>query len=153
MLRSLALTLLLVGAAATQDKPDFTGTWKQDNSKSTVRPGSTMQYSNKIEHRGPTLTVTTIMDFGDRPPTPYSRTYTTDGKPSKSSDREGDEFTTTVKWEGKTLVFQTGEKEKSGSITTREVWTLSGDGKVLTKKRHTSGPRGESDQTYVLEKQ
>ena len=31
--------------------------------------------------------------------------------------------------------------------------TLSDDGKTLTKNIHRSGPRGDSDQQYVLEKQ
>jgi hypothetical protein len=30
-------------------------------------------------------------------------------------------------------------------------WTLSDDGKTLTKNIHRSGPRGDSDQQYVLE--
>ncbi len=113
MFRPFAFLLLLAGVASTQTKPDFTGIWKQDNSKSTVRPGSTLQYSNKIEHQDPKLTVTTILEGGDRPPSSYSRTYRTDGKPTESSDREGDKFTTTVRWEGKTLVFDTQEKENT----------------------------------------
>jgi hypothetical protein len=54
---------------------------------------------------------------------------------------------------GNTLVFETGEKDKAGAFTTREIWTLSADGKTLTKKIHSSGPRGDSDQVYVLERQ
>ncbi len=153
MFRPLAFLLLLAGLASAQTKADFTGIWKQDNSKSTVRPGSTLQYSNKIEHQDPKLTVTTILEGGDRPPSSYSRTYRTDGKPTESSDREGDKFTTTVRWEGKTLVFDTQEKENTRTLTTAETWTLSEDCKTLTKKRHTSGPRGDTDQTYVLQKQ
>ncbi len=153
MFRSLALALLLAAATVAQTKPNFTGAWMQDNSRSTLRPGSTLKYSNRIDHQDPKLSVTTILDYGNRPATSYARTYTTDGKPAVSQDREGDQFTTTVKWEGNILVFETGEKEKSGTITTRETWSLSEDGKTLTKKRHTSGPRGNTDQTYVLVKQ
>jgi hypothetical protein len=146
--------LFLALAAGAQTHPNFSGTWKQDDSRSTVRPGSTLKYSNKIEHHDPKLSKTTILDYGDRAPTPYTQTYTTDGKPVKSSDREGDEFTTTVKWEGDTLVFETGEKEKTGALFTRETWTLSADGTTLTKKIHRTGGRGgDSDQTYVLVKQ
>ena len=81
-----------------------------------VRPGSTLKYSNKIDHQDPKLSKTTIADYGDRETTPYTQTYTTDGTPVKSSDREGDQTTTTVKWEGGTLVFETGEKDKAGSL-------------------------------------
>ena len=66
----------------------------------------------------------------------------------------GDQFSTTVKWEGNPLIFETVEKEKDATLTTHENWTLSANGKTLTKKLHRSGGRGnDSDQTYVLEKQ
>ena len=152
-MKSFFFCCLLVLAASAQTKPNLTGTWKQNDSKSTVRPGSTLKYSNRIEHDDPKLTVTTIMEGGDRPATTYGRSYTTDGKPHESSDREGDKFTTTVKWDENTLVFETSEKEKTQTLGTRETWTLSEDGKTLTKKRHSSGPRGDFDQTFVLEKQ
>ena len=46
------------------------------------------------------------------------------------------------------------QKEKSATLTSREVWTLSSDGKTLTKRIHRTGSRGnDSDQTYVLVKQ
>jgi len=153
-MRTLILTVLLAAAASAQTHPNFTGTWKQDDARSTVRPGSTLKYSNKIDHQDPKLSKTTILDYGDRQPAPYTLTYTTDGKPVKSSDREGDQITTTVKWEGNTLVFETGEKDKAGALFTRETWALSEDGKTLTKKIHRTGGRGgDSDQTFVLEKQ
>jgi hypothetical protein len=154
MFKSIALALLLAAVAGAQSKPNFTGTWKQDDSRSTVRPGSTLKYSNKIDHEDPKLSKMTIMDYGDRPATTYTQTYVTDGTPNTSSDREGDTITTTVKWEGNVLVFETGEKEKAGALFTRETWTLSEDGKTLTKKIHRTGGRGgDSDQTYVLVKQ
>jgi hypothetical protein len=153
-MRPLVLTILLAAAASAQTHPNFTCTWKQDDSRSTVRPGSTLKYSNKIDHQDSKLSKTTIMDYGDRQPNPYTQTYTTDGTPVKSSDREGDSITTTVKWEGNTLVFETGEKDKAGSLFTRETWTLSDDGKTLTKKIHRTGGRGgDADQTFVLVKQ
>ncbi len=69
-MRSLLLTLILAAAACAQTHPNFTGTWKQDDAKSTVRPGSKLKYSNKIEHQDPKLAKTTILDYGDRQPAP-----------------------------------------------------------------------------------
>jgi hypothetical protein len=99
--------------------------------------------------------VTTILGAsGDRKESRYTREYIIGSEPKVSSDREGDQFTSTVKWGGSSLVFETVEKEKSGTLTSREVWTLSADGKTLTKKIHrTGGRRNDSDQTYVLLKQ
>ena len=154
-MRSLILSLVLAALASAQSHPDFSGTWKQDNSRSTIRPGSTIQYSNKIEQRGQKLTVTTILGAnGDRKESTYTREYVIGDKAGTSSDREGDQFTNTVKWDGDSLVFETVEKEKTATLTSREVWTLSPDGKTLTKKLYRTGGRGgDSDQTYVLEKQ
>jgi len=153
-MRLLALMTLLAAAASGQNHPNFTGTWKQDNTRSTIRPGSNIQYSNKVDQQDSKLTVVTI--FGataDRKESSYSHDYTIGGLPAPSSDREGDQFTNNIKWEGQSLVFETVEKEKAGTLTTREVWTLSAGGTTLTKKIHKTGPRGDSDQPYVLVKQ
>jgi hypothetical protein len=154
-MRSLILSLVLTAAASAQSHPDFSGAWKQDNSRSTGRPGSTIHYSNKVEQRDQKLAVTTILGAnGDRKESRYTREYVIGGEASTSSDREGDQFTNTVKWDGDSLVFETVEKEKTATLTSREVWTLSSDGKTLTKRiHHTGGRGGDFDQTFVLEKQ
>ena len=154
-MRSLILILLLSWALHPQGHPDFTGTWKQDNSRSTIRPGSTIQYSNRIAHQEQKLSVTTILGAnGDRKESTYTREYEIGGEPKVTTGREGDQFTNIVKWEGNSLVFETVEKEKTATLNSREVWTLSADGKTLTKKIHRTGGRGnDSDQTYVLVKQ
>jgi hypothetical protein len=154
-MRSLILMLLLSFALHPQVHANFTGTWKQDNSKSTIRPGSMIQYSNKVEHQEPRISVTTILGAnGERKESTYTREYEIGGKPKVTTDREGDQFTNIVRWEGNSLVFETVEKEKSATLNSREVWTLSADGKTLTKKIHRTGGRGnDSDQTYVLVKQ
>jgi hypothetical protein len=59
-MRLLILSVVLAAVASAQSHTDFSGTWKQDNSRSTLRPGSTIQYSNKVEVRDQKLTVTTI---------------------------------------------------------------------------------------------
>ena len=154
-MRALILILLLVCAAHPQVHPNFTGTWKQDNSKSTIWPGSTIQYSNRIDQQEQRLSVTTILGAnGDLRESTYTREYMIGGEPNMRTGREGDPSTNIVRWEGDSLVFETVEKEKSATLTSREVWTLSQDGKTLTKKLHRTGGRGsDSDQTYVLVKQ
>ena len=145
--------LFCAGLVRAEDKPNFSGTWKQNNEKSKLnRPSTLKSYVNKIEHKDPNLKVVTTL-VGDRGEYTYERSYTTGGKEQVTKDREGDEFHTTVKWEGKTLVFETSEVERERKLTTTEKWTLSEDGKTLTKVRRTSGPRGDLENTYVLEKQ
>src|SRR5262249_2552889 len=153
--RSAAFCLIALSCAllvtAAQSRPDFSGTWKQSMEKSPTKSSWLKSYVNKIELKDPNLKVTTVT-VGDRGERTYERTYVI-GKEEKSQDREGDQFTTNVKWEGDTLVFDTVEKERDAVLNSKEIWTLSENGKTLTKSIHRSGPRGDSDQQYVLEKQ
>src|SRR5215471_10201154 len=148
---AVCLVIFLATAAGAQTRPDFSGTWKQNLEKSPTKSSWLKSYVNKIELQDTNLKVTT-MTVGDRGERTYDRAYEI-GKEQKSQDREGDQFTTNVKWEGNTLVFETVEKEHDTVLTSKEIWTLSNDGKTLTKNIHRSGPRGDSDQTYVLERQ
>ncbi len=149
---ALLFTLLSGASVSAQSHPNFSGTWKQNMGKSPTHSLWLTSYVNKIDQQEATLKVTTT-SVGDRGERTYDRTYEI-GKEQKSQDRDGDEFTTNVTWEGNTLVFNVVEKEHDATLTTREVWTLSDDGKTLTKSiHHAGGPRGESDQKYVLEKQ
>jgi hypothetical protein len=141
------LSTLLLNA---ESRPNFSGTWKQNMEKSPTKT-SLKSYVNTIELKDTSLKVVVTM-VGDRGENSYTRSYTI-GKEETSQDREGDRFTTNVKWEGNTLVFETVEKEREATLTSKEVWTLSEDGKTLTKTIHRLGPRGESDQKYVLERQ
>jgi hypothetical protein len=134
-----------------QERPDFSGTWKQNLEKSPTKSSWLKSYVNKIEIDETKLKVTTTT-IGDRGERTYDRTYAI-GKEEKSQDREGDQYTTTVKWEGNALVFDTVEIEHDATLTSKEIWTLSDGGKTLTKKIHRSGPKGDSDQEYIFEKQ
>ena len=98
-MRPLILMLLLYCTLHPQDHPNFTGTWKQDNSRSTIRPGSTIQYSNRIAQQKQKLSVTTILGAnGDRKESTYTREDEIGGEPKVTTDREGDQFTSIVKW-------------------------------------------------------
>jgi len=146
-----SMVFLYTALASGQNRPDFSGTWKENLEKSQPKSSWLKSYVNKIEQQGANLKVTTTT-VGDRGERTYDRTYVI-GQENKSQDAEGDQFTTNVKYDGNALVFETAEKEHDATLTSKEVWTLSGDGKTLTKSIHRSGPRGESDQKYVLEKQ
>ncbi len=149
----LALPLFFCVTAAAHGGPNFAGTWNQDNSRSTVPPNWTLKYSNKIEQSDSTLIITTTLRGGSRGATTFTRTYNLDGKPSVTKGREGNPITTTAQWKGRGLQIETVEKERGGEVKSVETWTLSGNWKTLTKTIHTSGPRGESDRRYVLERQ
>jgi hypothetical protein len=148
-MRFILCSLALALAASAQVKPNFSGTWKQNNARSTVRPDSTFLYSNEISHQDANLAVTTIINGGGRPEAKYLQTYAIDGRPHANRDRDGHEFTAVVKWDGDVLVFQA----QTGPVKVQETWALSENGRTLTKKRHTSGLVTSSDQVFVLELQ
>ena len=135
-------------AVAAQTHPDFSGLWEQNMEKSSKT--SLQSYANRIEQKGDSVTVTTILS-GSHGESSYDRAYVI-GKESHSNDKEGDQLTSIVRWEGQSLVFLTTEKEKAGTIETRETWSLSADGKTLTKVRTSHGPRGDMEQRYILDK-
>jgi hypothetical protein len=85
------------------------------------------------------------------------RTYNLDGSETTSDMGRG-KATRKVSWssDGKTLelstksVFQGQDGEVT--MTSTEKLQLSGDGKTLSVTRHSEGPRGPQDSTYVFTK-
>src|SRR5258708_34696077 len=96
----LGLCAAASGTVRTQGQPNFSGLWKQNMAKSSKT--SLQSYTQKIDHTGNVLKVTTITG-GPRGERSFDKTYEV-GKESKSADKEGDQFTSVVKWEGQTLV-------------------------------------------------
>jgi hypothetical protein len=67
----------------------------------------------------------------------------------------GDLFkmTSTVKWDGDILMFDSKMDIQGNAMTGVDKWSLSPDGKTLTVQRHFNGPMGEGDAVMVLDKQ
>jgi len=142
------LTLTLTVSAIGQVKPNFSGTWKQNNEKSNLAPDAPV-WVHKVKQKGAELKVETTIT-GSRGVSNHENTYTTDGKKQMTKDRDGDALTRSVK----AIRLSSWQWRKSGhTLTTREAWTLSDDGKTLVKTRHLIGPRGVTDQKYVYDKQ
>ncbi len=140
---------LVASIALAAEKVNFSGTWKENMEKSTK--SSLTSYVNKIEMSGDTMKVTAITN-GPRGERTSERTYTI-GKEVASKMPDGDEVVTTANWEGDALVIVSTIKEPDGALQSKETWTLSADGKTLTKQRHSHGARGDRDETHILEKQ
>ncbi len=141
----------LSGRLSAQTKlPDFSGTWVQNMEKSFIPKGSTLEgYTNEIEHVGESLKVVTILRRAGQE-TKSERTFVI-GKEEMVAGPGDIAITTRVKWEGQTLVFELSNPFTQGGDP-RESWTLSDDGKVLTKVRRIPTPQGNQMQTFVLDK-
>jgi hypothetical protein len=108
----------------------------------------------KIEHQDPKLEVNSTStsyvlggSFGGG-----AASYTTDGVEKAIKD-SGTEWWTTVNWQGSALVFQRVAKSGYRVTVTREAWTLSDDGRTLTKNRRTINMDGVTENTQVYQKQ
>jgi hypothetical protein len=145
-----ALCLLFISSSAiAADAANFSGTWKENMEKSTK--SNLTSYVNKIDASSNAVKVTTTTN-GPRGERSSERTYVI-GKEVVSKMPDGDEATTTAKWEGNALVIVSTVKEPDGAVDSKETWALSADGTTLTKQRHSHGPKGDRDETHVLEKQ
>jgi hypothetical protein len=84
--------------------------------------------------------------FGDQTRT---TTYNLDGKESVNAGRNGDTKSTTH-WDGATLVI---ESTSASGTTSKEVRSLSADGKTMTVVRTSQTPNGEMTRKTVYDKQ
>ncbi len=139
--------------ALAADVPNFTGEWKMNVAKSNfgAMPAPDLM-TRSIKHSDPSLEITTHQK-GARGESTTELKYTTDGKPAVNKVR-GSDAKGTARWEGDTLVIESWLEVQGAEIKGKETWALSGGGKTLTIRNHTSIPQqGEFDTTLVLEKQ
>jgi hypothetical protein len=144
--------LTFTALSFAQGKPNLSGTWKLNTSKSDfgVLPGPDSR-TDVIEHADPVLT-----DHVDastaQGPQKYTMNLTTDGK--EAVNQLGpNQAKSTATWDGSNLVVNTNLKYNDQDVVIKSVWTVSPDGKTLTQEVHLASPMGETDQKLVYEKQ
>ena len=139
-------------SASAGTKPDYSGTWKLNVSKSDFGPlPAPDTRTDTIDHKDPALKATTSQD-GAQGKQEYTLAITTDGKEA-TNNAGGTELKSTGSWEGNKLVINTKLKFQDNDVAIKSVWLLSDDGKTLTQNAHITSPLGELDQTMVFEKQ
>ncbi len=77
--------------------------------------------------------------------------YTPDGKESKSTGADGDEFHSVVVWNGGTLAFDIVEIEDGKRLKSTELWTLT-DGGISLKRVRRTEKSGEQTLIYLRTK-
>jgi hypothetical protein len=148
----LILLALALGLAQAQAKPNFSGTWKMNAAKSEFGPmPAPDSRTDKISHADPSLK-DTVTQSGQQGEMTSDLSYSTDGKETTNTIR-GNEFKSTVKWDGDELVIDNKGSFNGQDVTLSDRWSLSEDGKTITIKRHAVSPMGEMDQKILLEKQ
>jgi hypothetical protein len=142
---------VVAAPASSGAKPNFSGTWKLDISKSDfgVLPPPNSR-TDVIEHNEPALKVTRTED-GAEGKQNFTLAFTTDGKEVVNT-AGGMEFKSVLSWEGSSLAVNGKFKYQDADVISKEVWLLSDDGKTLTLNAHYTSPMGEMDTKMVYAK-
>lgn len=144
-----AAALSLVQAQA---KPNFSGSWKLNVSKSDFGPlPAPDSRTDQIKQNDPDIADNTTQS-GQMGEMSAEIKYSTDGKETTYQIR-GVDFKSTAKWDGDELLINTKGSFGGNDITTTDRWSLSADGKTITINRHAVSPMGEADMKVILEKQ
>ncbi len=152
-LKTVLAVAALASLAVAADKPNFSGEWKMDASKSNLGPMPPPDsLVRKVEYTDPTLTITEARTGGPQGDQKATMALSTDGKETTIS-LFGNDAKAVAAWEGDALVIKMKASIQGNELNLTQKWTLSEDGKVLTDAWHIAAPQGEFDMTYVLNKQ
>jgi hypothetical protein len=133
-------------------KPNFSGDWKLNTSKSTFgQMPAPSSMTSKVVHEDPKLK-NTIKQSGEQGDFETESNYTTDGKEC-TNQLFGNDVKSIVKWDGETLSIDTKAKFGDNDVAIQDKWSLSEDGKTLTVARSFKSAMGEGVQKLVFEKQ
>ena len=137
------LVLLIAATASAQSPINFTGHWRQKTSAKAQR-------QLDIEQKDKILLVKTTITNSEGARSMEVK-YQIAGPPATYTGLDGDEFHSSVHWDGSALVFDITEHEDGKDIPQKIVWTLSADGHTLQVDRlsEKSGRQTHSVATYI----
>ncbi|MCM3872718.1 MAG: hypothetical protein ND895_18710 [Pyrinomonadaceae bacterium] len=156
MIRKLVSITFLIAlplvSVFSQQKPDFSGTWKLNVAKSDYGqlPGPDSR-TDVITHKDPSLS-NSVTAEGAQGKQAYTVSYTTDGKEVVNNIGPR-EVKSTLKWVGSDLKVSSKFDYNGAPVTSEATWSLSADGKTLTINVHFTSAMGEADQKIIFEKQ
>ncbi|MGA2132997.1 MAG: hypothetical protein ABSH50_11940 [Bryobacteraceae bacterium] len=152
-LLSLGLLTLAFGLIQAQAKTDYSGTWKMNTGKSDFGPMPPPDSRvDKVTQQDTEIKANIASTGGPMGDQTYDVTYNTEGKETTNS-MGGNEIKSTAKWDGDDLVVESKGSFGGTDFTAKDRWTLSSDGKTLTRASHFSSSMGEADMKVVFDKQ
>ena len=142
----------IVLAASALGAPNLTGDWKLNLQKSQYGPiPAPVEVTRKIKLDGVNLSMHTEQKTAQRDSSSDLK-YTTDGKECVNKVTNGD-AKGAAHWDGDTLIIESSQMNGPQELKSREVWSLSGDGKTLTIQTHLTLPQGGVDVKQVFDRQ
>lgn len=134
--------------------PDFSGTWNLDIPKSNFGQGQPPASEvDTITENGNSMSVATAQKGGMMGDSNTTETYNTDGQPSSWKGMGDATVTGTSSWDGDKLVVDAKTSFQGSDVKLKETYSLSPDGKTLTKALHAETGMGNFDSTSVYDKQ
>lgn len=140
-------------AASMSAKPNLSGTWLLDTSKSEFgQMPAPESRTDTIDDKEPSIKITVNQTGGPMGATTFTLDLVTDGKQVATSTVFGNEAKSTAHWEGSSLVVNTQLTVQGNAATIVGKYNLSADGNTLTVMRDISGPMGQAQQKLVFMK-
>ncbi|HEV8599599.1 MAG TPA: hypothetical protein VGQ69_09590 [Gemmatimonadales bacterium] len=140
-------------AAYAQTVPNLSGTWVLQLDKSDFGMGPAPQSRTDVyDHQEPKLNIKRTVVSETTGETTSNLVYVVDGKPYKNMVGTN-ELTSTLNWEGQTLVMVSTVTTPQGEATITDRISLSADGKTMNQARTLSIGGQQISQTMVLAKQ
>ena len=150
------IALVLAGTATLQAQaPDFSGTWKLDDTRSQVVAtagitGLTPSGAPKTLHITQPANGSVVIE--SQVNEAHVRIYRP-GRETSTPAGQGGAVTMLSKWDGKSLASEGAMKAPNGdSNAVREVLSLSADGKTLTIAVTTTTAAGKASSTLIYSK-
>jgi hypothetical protein len=149
ILPALLAAMIFAGNAAAADKPNFTGNWKMNATKSNFAGGPPPDsIERKISHVEPALSIDEEqLTMGGVQKT--TRRYTTEGRPM-TFESQGAQVSSSARWDGNALVIVSKVDAIGVQFTDR--MTLSPDGNTLTSAVRIDSAQGGVDVTVVFDR-
>ena len=169
MKRAIGVAVMLVGmvalgmghtaasATASQAKPDFSGTWKLNLAKSDLGQMAPTSETDTITQTADQVKVamTSEREQGTRSFTIAAKLDGTETPvPSDAfpADSPFKILTSKAEWVGNSLVITQTTSFQDSKGTLKSTYTLSDEGKVLTKATHMTFDQGDFDSKSVYDK-
>jgi hypothetical protein len=154
MRKIFAVTLLSVAAFATQAMAatNFSGEWKLNLSKSDYGPVPAPEFMNRsIQQTDASILIKTHQK-GAAGESKTELKYTLDGK-ENTNVINGTPSKGTAKLVDDKLIIESVRELQGAELKSKETWSLSGGGKILTINNHANFQGNEFDLVIVFEKQ
>lgn len=133
--------------------PDLSGTWNLDMAKSNFGQGQAPASEvDTITESGDSMKVVTAQKGGMMGDMNTTETFTTNGQPSSWSGMGNTQVKGTASWDGDKLVVDAKTSFQGSAVSIKDTYSLSADGKTLTRVTHIATGMGNFDTTSVYEK-